>query len=112
MSKSYFIGADDFIRKVNQITNLKQKAISREVINSAHRIERDAKERAPFDTGNLKKNITASRVDEYQAKAISAANYSEYVDKGTRKMAAQPFFTPAVESERTKFAENMRKIVK
>ena len=42
--------------------------------------------------------------DDMSAYVVCGAYYSVYVEMGTRKMAAQPFFYPSVESMRSVFA--------
>ena len=55
----------------------------------------DAQDRAPVRSGNLKSKINARRTGEASYEVVSEAEYSGYVENGTRFMAAQPFFTPA-----------------
>lgn len=50
----------------------------------------------PVDTGYLRSSIDAF-VDGDMAVAQAEAHYAQYVEYGTWKMEAQPFFTPAVE---------------
>lgn len=50
---------------------------------------------APVDTGYLRDHITAEDGEtEGQAVITSEADYSIYVEFGTRYMAAEPFFFP------------------
>ena len=61
-------------------------------------VSSDAQGRAPVKTGKLKSLISAARVGEASYEVRSEAEYSVYVEMGTRKMAAQPFFTPACDA--------------
>lgn len=76
---------------------------------AAYDIEGHAKTRAPVRTGHLKTSIQASghgldwRVD-------SPANYSLYVEFGTRHMGAQPYLLPASESVKPSFIAAMRRL--
>jgi len=57
----------------------------------------EAQRRAPVLTGFLKKTIgKIKRGGRWIAFAL--AHYASYVEFGTRKMAAQPFMRPALES--------------
>jgi HK97 gp10 family phage protein len=68
----------------------------------------DARGRAPVKTGFLRDNISGSVTTGpgmVIATIVSAAPYSGFVDMGTRRMAARPFFTPAVDQARSKLGE-------
>lgn len=55
-----------------------------------------AKRKCPVDTGNLRNSIT-NKIEMGEKSAYIGTNveYAPYVELGTRKMAAQPFLTPA-----------------
>ena len=72
-------------------------------------IERDAKKKAPVDTGNLRGSI-ASRVirntdGEVTGVVGSNVKYAPFQEFGTSKMEAQPYLRPAVEENREKIRE-------
>ena len=50
----------------------------------------------PVDTGHLQSTISASS-DDWSITAEASAEYAQYVEFGTWKMAAQPYFIPALE---------------
>lgn len=50
----------------------------------------------PIDTGYLQSTISASS-DDWSITAEASAHYAQYVEFGTWKMAAQPYFIPALE---------------
>ncbi len=58
----------------------------------------------PVDTGYLQSTIDAS-TDGYECEAEATAEYAQYVEYGTWKMAAQPYFTPALEEALAAFHE-------
>lgn len=66
--------------------------------DTALTIQRTARYFAPKRTGHLAKSIKASRrgVNDWEVEV--GAHYGVYVEYGTRHMAAQPFFRPAVEA--------------
>jgi len=64
----------------------------------ALRIVREAKQRAPVDTGRLRASITAELVEQGKTpKALVSSNveYAPYVEFGTENRPAQPFLRPA-----------------
>lgn len=69
------------------------------IFETALGIEKTAKKNAPYDTGFLRNNIAAKRVNTLTSRVDSFAPYSIYLEKGTRKMAAQPYFQPAINNE-------------
>lgn len=63
---------------------------------------------APVRTGHLRSN---SEVEGEGGNSLIKFNaeYAAYVELGTRKMAAQPFLTPAVEKAESVLAEKIAK---
>lgn len=59
-------------------------------------LEAHAKTRAPVDTGTLKNSIQAFRIGPGHWRVVVGAEYGVYVEWGTVKQRAQPFFQPAV----------------
>ena len=68
--------------KLNLDADKINKAVSQELEKTAHRIERQAKELAPIDTGELRRSITTegSRLDYEIGTNLE---YSEYIEDGT-----------------------------
>lgn len=65
----------------------------------------------PVDTGHLKRSITLE-VSSMTAKVQEHTEYGKWVETGTRKMAAQPFMKPALNSVEGAFVADLRKAVK
>lgn len=55
-----------------------------------------AQDLVPVDTGNLMHSIDAIG-DDFGAECWTNCHYSQYVEYGTIKMKAQPYFVPAIE---------------
>lgn len=70
---------------------------------AARKLARYSREDVPVDTGFLRDSIQASG----QSVTVGAS-YAGFVEFGTVKMAAQPFFWPAVERVRSEMHEDMR----
>jgi HK97 gp10 family phage protein len=67
-------------------------------------LTKDARSRAPVKTGFLRENISGT-VNGPLLVFTSAAPYSGFCEYGTRRQAAKPFFTPAVDQARAKLPE-------
>lgn len=94
-----------------QMSALLEKKLDRGLAKIAKDIERDAKTRAPVDTGNLKSSIGSGRVDHLLYEIVAKANYAAFVEFGTVRMGAQPFLGPAVERQRQTLADVLASIV-
>lgn len=73
---------------------------------------KNAKQLAPVRTGFLKRMIRRRLIatpERSRASAESAAKYSGYVNNGTYKMAANPFWTVALLRMYVKFGEFFKK---
>lgn len=68
--------------KLNLDADKINKAVSQEIEKTAHRIERQAKELAPIDTGELRRSITTEGSGlDYEIG--TNLEYSEYIEDGT-----------------------------
>ena len=68
--------------KLNLDADKVNKAVSQEIEKTAHRIERQAKELAPVDTGELRRSITTEGSGlDYEIS--TNLEYSEYIEDGT-----------------------------
>jgi phage protein, HK97 gp10 family len=70
-------------------------------------IETTAKMKAPVDTGALRASIQNEMEEETSGVVYTNQEYSQFVEFGTSKMAAQPYMTPAAEGERSHFLSDM-----
>lgn len=80
------------------------------VEQTADRVASEAAARAPVDTGYLQGSIhrTGSGL---QSGVVAEAEYAVYQEYGTHKMAAHPFFWPAVEQERSGYVQGWRSLL-
>lgn len=86
---------------------VKQARVVVEVVTRG--TERDAKILAPVDTGNLRNSI-GSDIDGLTGEVGPTANYGEYVEDGTSRMAPQPFMGPATDRWSVQFVQAMNAI--
>jgi len=75
----------DVAQKVKDFQSSEPKKIADEMVQKMQ-------ERAPVDTGFLRDHISVTNSDDTTAQVSSTADYSIYVEMGTRFQTAQPFF--------------------
>lgn len=103
-------GVDRMVRLIANKSKQAHIATNRELDLSSKRIERMAKTKAPVDTGALKNTIFSAKAGKLTYKVTAPQHYAIFVEKGTRKMRAQPFLKPSLDAERPKLISNLRKI--
>lgn len=64
------------------------------------------------DTGRLANSITFDRVGDLTATVGSALNYAPWLEYGTSRMAARPFFRPAIERMRPIYIGKLEDIIR
>ena len=84
-------------------------AVSEEIRRAAFDVETTAKGFCPVDTGFLQNSIQAD-IEPFGALIQPNAEYEVFVERGTRKMAAQPYMAPAAEICGPRYIENMEKL--
>jgi HK97 gp10 family phage protein len=84
-----------------------RRAAHEAVLDAAAAITEEAKANAPVKTGFLRDSILMRAVAEARAEVKAYASYAVFQEFGTSKMAAQPFFTPAIETVRARASEIM-----
>jgi HK97 gp10 family phage protein len=96
-------GFDDMIRRVDVNTGHAARTWAVNV--------RDlAKMKAPVRTGYLRDSITSERLGPKHWKVKVGAHYGIYVEYGTRYMAAQPYFRPAIKQANRAFKQQMKTV--
>ncbi len=111
MSVSFKVkGVDRLVRQLAIKSKQARIATDRQLELSSKRLERMAKVKAPVDTGALKNSIFSAKAGNLTYKVTAPQHYAIYVEKGTRKMRAQPYLKPALDAERPKLISNLRKL--
>lgn len=103
-------GVDQMVRLIANKGKKARIATDRELDLSSKRIERMAKVKVTVDTGALKNTIFSAKAGNLTYKVTAPQHYAIYVEKGTRKMRAQPYLKPALDAERPKLISNLRKL--
>ena len=65
----------------------------------AKNVAKDAKARAPVDTGKLRDSITYNKTGEYEYQIGSDVEYAIFQELGTVKLSAQPFLRPSLQNK-------------
>lgn len=114
------------MRGLNQLQKKLLKGVSRDKISQVVRLNtaeltQKAKERAPVSTektnpggahGQLKRSIIPSMSSGGMVGKVNATvDYAEYVEMGTRFMAAQPYMRPAFDQQKEVFLDDMKKLI-
>lgn len=75
-------------------------------------LQQNAQRYAPVDTGNLKRSIRLEIKDAGMTAEIAAtAEYSPYVEYGTRFMLAKPYMQPAFLRQKDRFISDLKKVL-
>lgn len=111
MPKVKIVGIEKLQKKL--IRNMDTSAVKTVVQKNGSEMQTKAQQKAPVDTGNLKRSIgLAMRDGGLTAEVEPTAEYAPYVELGTRFMNAQPYLKPAFEEQKEKFKKDMDKLVK
>ncbi len=85
--------------------------LGRAVAKIARDAEGQMKTMCPVDTGFLKSSILAVQTGPGQWQITVGASYGIYIEMGTVKMAARPFFYPALAIVQPAFIEVVRQSI-
>lgn len=80
------------------------------VKRTAFAVEGRAKINAPVLTGALRNSLHAEPVNDLTWKVADGVLYGVFQEFGTSRMAAHPFLTPAIESQRQAFLDAMKEL--
>lgn len=112
MGKGFTLTGVDTLEKVLKTTAKVQLVKGVVQLNGAE-MQENAQRRASVDTGFMKRNITLTLEDGgLTATVTSMAEYSAYVNYGTRFMAANPFMTNSYQYQKTKFRADLIRLMK
>ncbi|WP_078431007.1 HK97-gp10 family putative phage morphogenesis protein [Alkalihalobacterium alkalinitrilicum] len=93
-------GLDKLQKELKRYAKEKPEGLKKIVAETAVSVEGGAIARAPVDTGNLKNSMGIRfENDGATAEVFNSANYSQWVEYGSYKAAAQPFLYPSWEQQ-------------
>ena len=127
------------MRKVDALEPQLKKKAELAINASALRIESDAKNRVPVQTGNLRSSIKTEKFGAVGRRVYTLTEYAPFVEFGTRSkvkttiegvdyssvakqfkkstgggggVSPRPFLFPAFESEKPNLIKNLKKIIR
>lgn len=117
-------GLEEAIRKVQSIVSaVEAKDVEKVLLEGAKIVQGEAKRRAPYRTGKLRRSIKAKigkRRSKMVAGAFAAVDFkvaphAYLVEYGTSRMRARPYFRPAWEATKDEVRrvveEGLRKLI-
>ena len=75
-------------------------------------VQKRARLKAPVRTGALKNSIRAKKIRVGMWEIKVGVHYGIYVEYGTRHMAPQPYFRPAIEAARRQMRQDFKAVFK
>jgi HK97 gp10 family phage protein len=104
-------GLNSWTRWVDSISAQAEQEVKDLIAETAYKIEADAKQLAPVDTGYLRNSITTTiEGDGLTASVGTSTEYALHVEFGTSKQPPKPYLTPAYVKHKQKFNEEMNDI--
>lgn len=108
-------GLKELIAVLEKIPKELDSTVGQILEANAQEIERDAKSKAPVDTGKLQQSIKALKESDksyvIRANNTGKAPYAGFVEYGTRYMRAQPYLFPAFFSGRARFIKDLENLL-
>lgn len=90
-----------------------RSSLPRAAAAGAKVIKEEVKRRAPRDQGDLADSVEDEALEGGNGRAehvvLVGEFYGVFQEYGTKKMAAQPFFRPAIDAKKQEAAETMRR---
>jgi HK97 gp10 family phage protein len=93
------------VLKTDELTPALEEALVRALDTVADAVVKDAKERVPVKTGFLRSSIVVGTETGLTRTVHADASYAGLVEYGTRRQAAKPYFTPAVDQGKATLSE-------
>lgn len=104
-------GSKELIGKLKRNANLND--VKQVVVMNTTEMHRKAQRNAPVDSGNLKRNIRYYQENGgFTGKVASEAEYAPYQEYGTRFQAGTPHVRPAFHKQKSKFINDMKRLMK
>lgn len=104
-------GVDEAASRLAEVADSIERGVGDALREVAELIVSEAQSNAPVDTGFLRDSIHVAEESDTSVSVVADAEYAAYVEYGTSRMAAQPFFEPAVENARAEIEQRLRDIL-
>lgn len=115
MPKLEITGLDKLQKRLkeNATMNNVKKVVQHNGSQLQLKMQKNADFKMGYQTGATKRSIGLEMKDGgFTAESGPTTEYAEYLEYGTRYMAAQPFVTPAFNEQKTKFKSDLQKLVR
>lgn len=113
MSIKVKFDTSELVAGLTKLAMLADPTISKVVQKNGAELQKKEMRDVPVDTGFLKRSIMLSSEDYGLTSVVEpTANYSNFVEYGTRFMAAQPYVRPNYYEQVKQFMKEMEKLVK
>ncbi|MFE2936665.1 HK97-gp10 family putative phage morphogenesis protein [Streptomyces sp. NPDC059278] len=105
-------GMDRLRRRLDELAPVIIAAAKKAVAESAEEVQADARRGVRVDTGNLRNKVAIHYENEGLKAEVGWKDrhdwYAALHEHGTRRIPARPALGPAIEAERSKFADRIR----
>lgn len=91
-------GLDAAVSRLDEAADTTSETLADALRAAGDAFVESAQAAAPVDTGYLRDNITITTSSDTEVVIESEAEYSLFVEEGTSKMSAQPFFFQAADA--------------
>jgi HK97 gp10 family phage protein len=103
-------GLNEFTLTFDEAAQALREGIAEALQNAGDAFVDSAQGAAPVDTGFLQDNIAITSTSDTEVVIESLAEYSLFVEEGTWKMTAQPYFFQALDSAQSELEAAMANI--
>lgn len=111
MAEIKLVGETKLIAKLKK--NMQMDLVKKAIQVNGSELQTKAKEKAPVDTGQLKRSIGLEITDGgLTAEVEPGVDYAAYQEYGTRFMNAQPFMRPSLQEQAKQFRKDLERCVK
>ena len=100
-------GAEDFVRKINELNDVMKEFIRQALMETAEEIVLRAQQLAPVRTGWLMQNIYARVINKYVVKVGCYVPYALFQEFGTGRVPPRYFLTRALQESAPKLLSIM-----
>lgn len=101
-------GTDNINSRLHDKAEALRTGLGEALREVADLIVEEAQSTCPVDTGYLRDHIQITSESDTQVTVASTAEYSSFVEYGTRYMDAQPFFEPAIDKARSQMQQILK----
>lgn len=104
-------GVEQAVKGLERYARTKNDRIREATKIAAVNVDLMAKQNAPVDTGRLRSSLTFE-LEGLTGVVFTVVDYAPHVEYGTVRARAQPFLFPAWESERPKYEQRIKEILR